>query len=297
MVAGSSWDKSPEIELSVVMPCRNESTILHHQLDALVAQNWPGSWEIVVADNGSTDGTADVALSYRARLPHLEIVNASARAGRHHACNVGAAAARGAVIVFLDADDVVEPGYLGAMAFALRQNAVVAARLDHAALDATWMAGVGSGVQTTTLQEGFGFLPYGAGCSLGFRRDAFEAIGGFREDATYCEDVDICWRAQLAGYQIDFVPDAVVQYRSRPTVMQMYRQHRNYGRARAFLYREFRTAGMPPRTGRDFVADWFAISKSVVACRSKGDAAAVARRLGRSVGRLEGNFRYRVWYP
>src|SRR5207253_5947516 len=121
------------------------------------------------------------------------------------------------------------------MAAALREHAVVAARLDHLALDPAWMDGVGTGFQTRGLEDGFGFLPFAAGCSLGFQRSAFDAVGGFRERALYCEDVDICWRAQLAGYRIEFVPSAVVHYRSRTTMLAMFRQHRNFGRARALL--------------------------------------------------------------
>jgi GT2 family glycosyltransferase len=301
VVSGATVDSlrlSDTPELSVVIPCRNEAAILGDQLDALVAQQSPGcSWEVVIADNGSSDGTREVALSFRARIPQLRVVDASDRTGRHHACNVGVAATAGPLIVFVDADDVVAPDYLRAMSEALHQNPVVAARLDHAALDEAWMAGVGSSVQSESLQSGFGFLPYGAGCSLGFRREAFESVGGFREGATYCEDVDLCWRVQLAGGEITFVPDAVVRYRSRPTLRRMYRQHRNYGRARAYLYREFRSAGMPRRPGRDLALEWWAMSKGLAACRSRADAARLARRLGRSVGQLEGNLRYRVWYP
>src|SRR5262249_43908003 len=157
-------------------------------------------------------------------------VDASARRGRNHACNVGAAAAAGALIAFVDADDRVEPGYVAALAHALTRDPIVAARIDHS-LDPDWMHGVGSAVQTSALQNGFEFLPFGGGGSLGFRKSVFDELGGFRDGATLCEDIDICWRAQLAGYTISFVPDAVIQVRARSTLPQMYRQHRNYARA------------------------------------------------------------------
>jgi GT2 family glycosyltransferase len=283
-------------ELSVVLPCFNGADHLREQLDALAAQDWTLPFEVIVADNGSSDGSRDLALAYRDRIA-VRVVDASDRQGRHHACNVGARAARAASIVFVDADDVVAPNYLSAMAAALRDHSVVAARLDHKSLDAEWMDGVGSAVQTKGLQDAFAFLPHGAGCSLGFQRAVFERIGGFREHATYCEDVDISWRAQLAGYAIAFVPDALVHYRSRTNVKEMYQQHRKYGRAQAILYRDFRASGMPRRSAAAVRADWSMIVKSLPRLRSHAQTARWARRAGRCIGRLEGSARLRVWYP
>jgi GT2 family glycosyltransferase len=281
--------------LSIVIPCRNGARDLPNQLAALADQQWEGAWEVVIADNGSTDATRDVAESFRARLPALQIVDASAKPGRHYACNVGASAAKGSGILFVDVDDLVAPGYLAAMASGLSEHDIVAARLDHT-LDAAWMRGVGSAVQTDGLQNGFDFLPFGAGASLGFRHAAFEQMQGFRERATLCEDVDICWRAQLAGYEIGFVPDAVVRYRSRPTLREMYRQHRNYARTWPLLYKEYRHAGMPRRLAGDALADWATIIRSAPRVRTRNEAARWVRRAGRSVGRLEGSIRHCIWY-
>jgi GT2 family glycosyltransferase len=285
------------IDLSVVLPCLNGADLLALQLEALTRQEWRGTWEVIVADNGSTDGSREIALAYADRLPGLRVVDASARRGRHYACNVGVSAARGPSIVFVDADDEVAPSYVAAMATALLEHGVVAARLDHFALDPAWMADVGSGFQTKGLEDGFGFLPFGAGCSLGFQRSILDAVGGFRERALFCEDVDICWRAQLAGYKIEFVPDAVVHYRSRTTFLAMFRQHRNFGRARALLYHDFRGDGMPPRPSRLALEEWMFIARAVPRLRTRADIARWSRRLGRCVGRLQGSVRYRVWYP
>jgi GT2 family glycosyltransferase len=285
------------IELSVVLPCLNGGDLLPLQLEALARQEWHGTWEVIVADNGSTDGSREIADSFAARMPRVRVVDASARRGRHYACNVGVGAARASSIVFVDADDEVAPSYLAEMAGALAEHPFVAARLDHLTLDPQWMAGVGSGFQTKGLEDGFGFLPFGAGCSLGFQRSVLDALGGFRERARYCEDVDICWRAQLAGYQIEFVPNAVVHYRSRTTFRAMFRQHRNFGRARALLYHDYRAAGMPPRPSKLALGEWSLIVRALPRIRSRADLARWSRRLGRCVGRLQGSVRYRVWYP
>jgi glycosyltransferase involved in cell wall biosynthesis len=289
-------ERAASVELSVVIPSRNCARELPRQLDALAAQQFEYSWEIVVADNGSTDGSANVASSFAGRIPNLRIVNASTTPGRQYACNVGAHRARGRLLVFVDADDAVAPGYLNAMARALDTHAVAAARLDHS-LDPSWMRNVGSDVQTNGLQNGFSFLLFGCGASLGFRRYVFCELGGFNEKATLCEDVDICWRAQLAGYSIRFVEDAVLGYRSRATIRAMYRQHRDYARSWPYLYRQFRGAGMPRRSLRMAAAEWRLLARAIPKLRTRNELARWARRAGRSVGRVEGSVRHRAWYP
>src|SRR5689334_1914994 len=85
--------RDPPRKLSVVIPCLNAAATLGVQLEALIGQSWPGGWEVIVADNGSTDGSREIVESYRGRLPDLKLVDASDRRGQAHARNLGAAAA------------------------------------------------------------------------------------------------------------------------------------------------------------------------------------------------------------
>src|SRR5579864_1647403 len=93
---GLSWGESQQTprppggaRLSIVIACRNEAETLPKQLDALAAQDWPGWWQVVVVDNGSTDGTAEVARRWADRISNLEVVDASQRRGQAYARNVG----------------------------------------------------------------------------------------------------------------------------------------------------------------------------------------------------------------
>ncbi|HEY4573152.1 MAG TPA: glycosyltransferase family A protein, partial [Thermoanaerobaculia bacterium] len=103
------------MKLSVVIPCLNAAATLGVQLAALTRQSWPGGWEVIVADNGSTDGSREIVESYRGRLPGLALVDASDRRGQAHARNLGAAAATGDALLFCDADDEVAPGWMEAL--------------------------------------------------------------------------------------------------------------------------------------------------------------------------------------
>jgi len=69
------------VDLSVVIACKNEARYIGTMLDSLARQSWHGSWEVVVADNGSTDSTLAVVESYRGRLQALRVVDASAQPG------------------------------------------------------------------------------------------------------------------------------------------------------------------------------------------------------------------------
>src|SRR5436190_10421104 len=99
--------------VSVVIPVRNAARLLADQLYALAAQDYDGHWEVVVADNGSSDGSAAVARRLARRLPSLRVVDASGRRGVGPARNAGAAAAGGDLLAFCDADNVADRGWLG----------------------------------------------------------------------------------------------------------------------------------------------------------------------------------------
>src|SRR5437763_781538 len=127
------------LKLSVVIPCLNAAATLGVQLAALAAQGWEGDWEVVVADNGSTDGSQAVAESYRSRLRGLKLVDASDRRGQAHARNLGAAAATGDAYFFCDADDEVAPGWLAALAGEIAKHDFVACRYDNETLNPVWV--------------------------------------------------------------------------------------------------------------------------------------------------------------
>jgi 4,4'-diaponeurosporenoate glycosyltransferase len=109
--SGAGVDAPP---VSVVIPARNEADRLPHLLGSLVAQTAPPS-EIVVVDDGSTDGTAEVAGSF----PGVRVVTATAVpdgwTGKSWACATGVTATSGEVIVFLDADVDLAPDALASV--------------------------------------------------------------------------------------------------------------------------------------------------------------------------------------
>lgn len=227
MSDGSSDDSGRKPSLSVVLATRNGERYIGEQLSALVGQVVPGGFEVVVSDNGSTDDTQAIAKSFADRLD-LSVVDSSDRACVAHARNAGVARALGACIVFLDDDDVVDPGYLAAMQTALSEHPAAGARFDIESLNAGWDRNVRDVAQAAELtREPFAFS-YGAG--LACRREVFDRLGGFDESLHAGDDVDFCARIHKAGFEMGFARDAVLHYRFRETGGELFRQGRAYGR-------------------------------------------------------------------
>src|SRR5262245_2108230 len=105
---------SPSL-VSVIIPARDCEDVLPKQLDALSRQTYTGRWEVIVADNGSLDRTAEVARRWADRLPALSVCDASARPGTNRARNAAASAAKGDFLAFCDADDVADDGWLAGL--------------------------------------------------------------------------------------------------------------------------------------------------------------------------------------
>ena len=234
--------------VSVIIPCLNAATTLGAQLDALCRQTWPGEIEVLVADNGSTDGSRELAESYRDRLPRLRILRAVDRKGPAHAKNVAAASATGDVLLFCDADDEVDPGWIAGVVRELEKHEAAASRHEINRLNGERARRLhGDPAQQYGLSSYTNppFLDHAGGCGLGIRRGVFEALGGFDESYEVLEDTDLCWRLQLAGHGLVFAPEAVVHVRYPATLAGAVRQAARYGRYNVYIYTRYQSRGMP----------------------------------------------------
>jgi glycosyltransferase involved in cell wall biosynthesis len=225
-------DENP-VAVSVIIPCYNGAETLGAQLESLAAQTWSGDWEVIVADNGSTDDSVAVAAQYQDVLP-LEIIDAGQKKGQAYAYNQGVTASTGPFLLFCDADDVMHPGYVEAMVGALHDHPYVGGHERHDHINPEWLQArartnnkVGGLIRT-------GHLPFVAGCTIGVRRSAYERVGGFDESIFELNDMDFAWRLAEQGVSPTYVPEAQFYYRSRPTlwgnVVQEYRVGRGFQR-------------------------------------------------------------------
>ncbi|MCD9622738.1 glycosyltransferase family 2 protein [Rhabdothermincola salaria] len=207
--------------MTVVIPVRDGAATIATQLDALAAQTTRCRWEVVVADNGSTDATVAVVAAHPLghRVP-VRVVDAGPVPGSNRARNAGAAAARGRILAYCDADDAVTPGWLDAHWRTLRHGPD---RIAAGPLDPTALSGPRSRRWQFALPapaEGANGFVYGWGANLALPRALWGRLGGFREDihAVGFEEVDLQGCAHEAGVAFVWVDDARVDYRLTPTV-------------------------------------------------------------------------------
>lgn len=279
-----------QVDVTVIIPAKNAGETLGDQLSALAGQTFAGAWEVILADNGSTDNTVAVAASFAPQLPALKIIDASERAGSSHARNRAAAAANAELLCFCDADDVVRPAWLDALVLCLATTEIVGGRLDIESLNSAdvraWRSAPSASRETDSIQ----FAPSG---NMGIHRSVFSALGGFNEDYPKSHDVEFGHRARSAGYRIGFCQNAVVAYRLRASLRELAHQAFRAGRATAQNCADHQ---VPRRPIRRSVGDWAWLFVRIPTLVSRRRRGIWVRRASEAAGRLAGSLRHRVVY-
>ena len=286
------------MKLSVIIPCLNAASTIGVQLEALAKQQWHQPWEVIVADNGSTDESLAIVELYKARIPNLRVADASARRGQPCALNVGAMAATGEALAFCDADDEVAPGWVAAMGEALSKYDFVASRIDTEKLNPPWLAEISRNhpQRNGLLQKALypPYLPHAGGGTIGVKRNLHEAVGGFDGSLPYLHDTDYCFKIQLRGVDLHLVPDAVIHVRLRDTFRGIFHQARHYSEYRVLVYKKYR-AHRELWRWKAYIAEWKDLLWSIHKIRSKSARGVWMWRLGSQIGSLQGSIKH--WGP
>jgi len=215
--------------LSIIIPHYNAARHLPPCFKALRGQTYP-CLEIILADNGSSDES--VALTRR-DFPEVKIIELGQNLGLTGAINRGITQANGEVIVPLNNDTEVAPGWAQALVDTLQaypDAGIVASKmLLFDRQDTLHSAGDGFGTDGIPINRGVWqkdegqfdqdtYIFGGCGGAVAYRRMMLDDIGLFDEDLfMYLEDVDLNWRAQLAGYRTVFAPEAIVYHQLSAT--------------------------------------------------------------------------------
>ena len=227
--------------MSVVCCSYNGAATIGETLAHVGRLDYP-DFEVIVVDDGSTNGVSRIAAQYPVRLI------TQANQGLSAARNAGLHAATGEVVAYIDDDAYPDPHWLTYLVRKLNSgdcngtpfvgaggpNLHVPTDGESAECVAHAPGGPTHVLLDDTVAE---HIP---GCNMAFRRDALLAIGGFDPQFRIAgDDVDICWRLQAAGGVIAFSPTAQVWHHRRGGVRPFWRQQFNYGRAEADLERKW----------------------------------------------------------
>jgi glycosyltransferase involved in cell wall biosynthesis len=280
--------------VTVVIPVRDGAGTIGEQLAALGRQTYTGEWEVVVADNGSTDATVTTCEGLAHLVPLLRVVDASDRPGSSHARNVGAEHAKGDLLAFCDADDVVDDRWLDELVLVAADHDLVGGVQQESMLnDASTLTT--RSARARKLVTAMGFLPFAPTSNLAMWADVYADLGGLNEEYPQAHDVELSWRAQLASYRLGFAPDAVVHYRYRTTLKGMAKQGYLSGIDIVRLYRDFRTKGLQVDPPSKRAKRWARmLAGAPLALVSPRRRAPWVRGASYLAGRLVGSIRLRV---
>ncbi len=219
--------------VSVVVCSYNGSRTLEECLESLMRLTY-ADYEVILVDDGSTDATAEIA----ERFPLVRLIRQENR-GLSAARNVGARAAKGAIIAYTDDDCVADPDWLTYLVRAMLDQDVVAIGGPNItpATDG-WVARcvAASPGNPSHVMLDDRHAEHVPGCNMAVRRDVLLDMGGFDTQFRQAgDDVDVCWRLLDQGYSIGFAPAAVVWHHRRCTVRDYLKQQRGYGRSEGLV--------------------------------------------------------------
>lgn len=248
-------DKNSDIALSVVLVNYNGGLFLQVCLDAIREHTRGWAAEVVVVDNGSTDGSPDMAA---AAFPQVRILRNERNVGFGAANNRGWRACRGPLILFMNTDVVLRPGTLERLSEVLSGDPQVGAA-GPALLQAPGIYQVSFGKKSTFWSELFRksllnrrlrltagrsrtvrSVDWVSGAFLMVRRSVLEAVGGFDEAFfLYFEDIDLCLRIREAGWKVVYAPGAPSFHEGGASAAASpLRSRFEYRKSQIFFYRK-----------------------------------------------------------
>jgi glycosyltransferase involved in cell wall biosynthesis len=242
----------PTPAVSVIMPVLNEERHLRSSVRHILEQDYPGELEVVIALGPSGDRTDEIAAELVAADPRVRTVpNPTGRTPA--GLNAAIGASRHPVVVRVDGHGMLSPDYIATAVRLLHETgAANVGGIMHAEGENDWEHAVAAAM---TSRIGVGNAAFHTGGAAGeaetvylgvFRREVLERQGGYNEEFIRAQDWELNYRIRQAGGLIWFSPELLVSYRPRPSVRELAKQYRNYGRWRHVVAR-YHSGSINPR--------------------------------------------------
>ncbi|MDD6661255.1 MAG: glycosyltransferase family 2 protein [Lachnospiraceae bacterium] len=232
---------------TVVIPNLNGKKYLKDCLNALRAQSRQ-DFSVILIDNGSTDGSAEFV---RETYPEVTVKRFEENRGFCGAVNEGIRMTKTKYVVLLNNDTIVYPAFLEELVSAMEHetncfagSSRMVQMQDSSKMDNCgdfycalgWAFTPAKGKSAVLYDRGREVFSACAGAAIYLRR-VFDEIGLFDEaHFAYLEDVDVCWRARIAGYRNLYVPDAIVRHVGSATSGSVYNEFKVRHSSRNSIY-------------------------------------------------------------
>lgn len=212
--------------VSVIIPAKNEGRYLRACLESLQALDFPDNrYEIIVADNGSTDDTVAIAESFSVKVVHLPEKNTISAVR-----NGGVAMASGDILVFLDADCTVTPDWLTqAQRYFDREDVACFGSSPVIPENGTWVEQTWFFARKS--HEQVFERDWQESTNMFIPKAIFEKAGGFDEELATCEDVDLSYRLLKLGKIISDNRIVAIHHRDPKTIREFFLKERWRGKS------------------------------------------------------------------
>jgi len=238
VVSSAAETKIEPVLVSIVIPTYQHRQKVQDALARALAQETTVEYEVIVVDDGSTDGTdREMLRLVQETTGRLRYLRLGQNLGRATARNAGIAAARGSIIAFTDSDCLPTPGWLEAGRHGFNDRTI----------------GIIQGPTRPHPDQPRPFFNHFieierfdgtfSTCNVFYRRDAIVAVDGFDPAIEYWEDLDLGWRVQRGGWKSIFAPSALVHHQVLPLSWQRWLRwplHFSYMPAKTASYPEYR---------------------------------------------------------
>jgi glycosyltransferase involved in cell wall biosynthesis len=220
----AAMNEQPDI--TVIIPVWNGERRLGATLEAIAAQTWPRSrFEVIVVDNGSTDGTAAVAQGF----PFVKLLS-EPQPGSYRARNRALAEARGEYVLFTDGDCIPAPDWIEQAAAAAKRFPDAAVCGGHVRLfrEAKGDPFSARYEELTAFNQRRNVEELGCCITANWlsRLDLMRSIGGFNQDLLSGGDIDCSRRIVAAGHKLVYVPEMIVGHPTRGSLLELIRKRR-----------------------------------------------------------------------
>lgn len=226
--------------ISILIPCHNEGEQIEETISALTATNYPGPWEVIAINDGSSDNTAEILNALTTKHSFLRVVHLAENKGKALALRTGSLLAKGKYLICIDGDAILEPNAVSRLSARLQMRPLVGGVTGNPRIrNRTSLLGKLQVGEFTTIiglikrtQMSYGRIFTMAGVVAAFRKKALFDVNYWSPEMI-TDDIDVSWKLQKNGWFVLYEPAAVCWILMPESLKGLWRQRLRWAQGAA----------------------------------------------------------------